>query len=57
MQVIFKSEDMEEVKRMVKSLDMALFIFDLLQLNSVKKNKEVERLLEKYNIAIDELIT
>lgn len=57
MKAVFKSEDTEEVKRMVKSLDMALFIFDLLQLNSVKENKEVERLLEKYNIAIDELIT
>jgi hypothetical protein len=57
MQVIFKSDDTEEVKRIVKSLDMALFIFDLLQLDSIKGNEEVERLLERYNISIDELIT
>jgi len=71
MKATFKSNDEKEINRIVKSLDMACFIFQLT--NNTKKsffddgetayNQAVEdvfnriyEMLEEYNINIDDLI-
>ena len=58
MKAIFITEDEKETKRLAKSLDMALFIWELLNRAelSVKSLKEINTLLFKNNIDIYDLI-
>jgi hypothetical protein len=55
----FTTDDKKEAVRILKSLDMALFIFDLVA-NGLKDNdlgrEEVANLLEHYDINIYELV-
>lgn len=67
MEHIFKTNDSEEAKRIIKSLDMASAIFTIKELirNEIKyHDKDYEDLqskvfdiLEQYNIDIDDLLT
>ena len=66
MEVIFKSSDPSEIKRLSKSEDMALFIWELVH-NGWREFKHTDYdyekawakiydLLEEYNVDIDDLI-
>ena len=65
MKYVFKCEDDQEAKRVIKSLDMASFIFELVH-NGWREFKHtdydyerswavINKLLEEHNINIDEL--
>lgn len=66
MKVTFETEDKQEIQRLAKSEDMALFIWELVH-NGWREFKhtdydyqrswdKIHELLEEYNINIDELI-
>lgn len=60
MKVIFEAEDTVEIKRLSKSTDMALFIYNLV-FNSrdyinQKELDYIHDLLSKHNIIIDDII-
>lgn len=66
MEAKFESNDEKEIKRLIKSTDMALFIWELLH-NGWREFKhsdydyepawnKINSLLEEYNINIDDLI-
>jgi hypothetical protein len=64
MKTIIETDDEKEAMRLVKSLDMALFIFGVTQLMykyagdtaTEEIREEINLLQEKYNININELI-
>lgn len=66
MKATFESKDPQEIKRLAKSTDMALFIWELVH-NGWREFKhsdydyepykdKIHQLLEEYNIDIDDLI-
>lgn len=66
MEAIFKSEDDMEIKRLAKSTDMALFIWELVN-NGWREFKhtdyeyekawdKIHKLLDDYNINIEDLV-
>lgn len=62
MKVTFVSDDPMEIKRMAKSLDMAIALFEIV--NNAHRHKEtlddykeeIHKILEEQNIDIDDLI-
>lgn len=62
MKVVFTSTDPMEIKRIAKSLDMAIALFDIV--NNAHRHKEtvedykeeIHRILDEQGINIDELI-
>lgn len=67
MKVIFESEEEQEIKRLAKASDMAMFIWELVH-NGWRDFKhtdydyqpykdKIHELLEEYNINIDELVS
>jgi hypothetical protein len=62
MKVTFESEDTKEINRLTKSLDMALALFEITHnlFRRVEHNaeiaEEINRILEDYNINLNELI-
>lgn len=58
MKITIKSKDDKEINRLVKSLDMACFLFELLHNSKLdeESHNKVHYLVEEFGINIDELI-
>lgn len=60
MKAVFESDDEQEIKRIAKSTDMALFIFHLVCNSRIEDEGTIQlinQLMNEYSIDIDDLIS